>query len=314
MTAPMRMPRITRRPGRAYTAVSVVLAAAAVFSTAIGCGPAATDKASGTTSPSAKATDSFAPAPPVINAPILTSAPVARLQPGSPIMVGEGTATMVCKAGFLIDYPDPNRADQRLPGFITAAQCSRGATHAPVSVMRAQDASQPPSRIQVGEITYAASGTEQPAVTNEPWTIPTSPLAVFGSGRQDWALPVGAEINNQTTTGATVQELVPARLSRASATWSNVDGDIVTGRVLDPVETPELKNLPTGIARVVLAADNANKPIEQWVLGSPVTVDIDNAIYNLGVIVGVDETRHWVVVDLINPLLTQLDARLITAA
>ncbi|EPQ77353.1 hypothetical protein MMMB2_2015 [Mycobacterium marinum MB2] len=88
----------------------------------------------------------------------------------------------------------------------------------------------------------------------------------------------------------------------------------MTGRVLDPAETPELKNLPTGIARVVLAADDANKPIEQWVLGSPVTVEIDNAIYNLGVIVGVDETRHWVVVDFINPLLTQLDARLITAA
>ncbi|QUR69725.1 hypothetical protein F6B93_10375 [Mycobacterium spongiae] len=88
----------------------------------------------------------------------------------------------------------------------------------------------------------------------------------------------------------------------------------MTGRVLDPSSTPELKNLPDGIARVVVAADDTNKPIEAWVLGSPVTVDHEGAIYNLGVITGVDPSRHWVVVDLIDPFLAQQDARLITTA
>jgi hypothetical protein len=88
----------------------------------------------------------------------------------------------------------------------------------------------------------------------------------------------------------------------------------VTGHVLDPVSTSELKDLPAGIARAVVAADDMNKPIERWVLGSPVTVDLEGATYKLGVITGVDETRHWVVVDLINPFLAQQNARMITAS
>ena len=122
------------------------------------------------------------------------------------------------------------------------------------------------------------------------------------------------KINDQTPTDATVQAVQPAEQRKASAKWSNVDGVVVTGHVLDPVATRELKDLPAGIARVVVAADDTDKPIEQWVLGSPVTVDLEDAIYNLGVIVGVDETRHWVVVDLISPLLAQQNARLITTA
>lgn len=229
-------------------------------------------------------------------------------------MVGDGAATEVCKAGFYIDYPDANHPGQRLPGFITSAQCAHGVAHATVSVMKVQAADQPPTRVEVGEITYAAPGDQQPAVADEPWTIPTSPLAVFSSGRPDWALPVDLEINDQTPTGATVQVVQPVQQRKAPAQWSNVDGVVVTGHVLDPVSTPELANLPAGIARVVVAADDTDKPLEKWVLGSPVTVNLDDAIYNLGVITGVDETRHWVVVDLINRFLVHHNARLITTA
>ncbi len=314
LSARMQAMPITRRSGKAYAVAPMVLTAAVVFGATVGCGSTANDKASGTTSSSTKATASFAPPPPSINAPILTSGPVTQLQPGSPIMVGDGAATTVCKAGFYIDYPDANHAGQRLPAFITSAQCSQGAPHAPVSVMKEEAAGQPPRRITVGEFTYVAPGDQQPAVAHEPWTIPTSPLAVFSSGRSDWAVPVGLKINGQTPTSAVVQAVQPAEQRTASAKWSNVDGVVVAGHVLDPASTPELKDLPAGIARVVVAADDSDKPIERWVLGSPVTVDLEDTTYNLGVITGVDETRHWVVVDLISPLLAQQSARLITTA
>jgi hypothetical protein len=315
VSARMQILKITRRSGKvyAYAAVPMVLTAV-VFGRIVGCGSTANDKTSGTTSSSAGATASFAPPPPSINAPTLTSGPVTQLQPGSPIMVGDRAATMVCKAGFYVDYPDSSHAGQRPPGFITSAQCSQGAAHAAVSVMKVVAAGQPPARIKVGDITYVATGDEQPAVANEPWTIPTSPLAVFSSGRSDWALPVDLKINDQTPTAATVQAVQPVEQRKAPAKWSNVDGVVVTGHVLDPVSTPELADLPVGIAGVVVAADDTNNPIERWVLGSPATVDLDDAIYNLGVITGVDETRHWIVVDLINPLLAQQNARLITTA
>lgn len=227
-------------------------------------------------------------------------------------MVGDGAATMVCKAGFYVDYPDTNHAGKRLPGFITSAECAQGAAHAPVSVMKAEPPGQPPTRIKVGEITYINPGDQQPAVANEPWTIPISPLAVFSSGQPNWTVPVDLKINDQKPTSATVRTVEPAEQHKAPAKWSNVDGVVVTGHVLDPASTPELKSLPDGIARVVVAADDTNTPIERWVLGSPVTVDLDGEIYNLGVITGVDETRHWVVVDLINQFLAQQNARLIT--
>lgn len=309
----MQVLQITRRGGKVYAAAPMVLTAVVILG-AVGCGSTANDKASGTTSSSAKATASFGPPPPSINAPTFTSGPVHQLQPGSPIMVGDGAATVVCKAGFYVDYPDANHAGQRLPGFITAAQCSSGAAHVPVSVMKAEAAGQPPSRIKVGEITYVAPGDQRPVVANEPWTIPTSPLAVFSSGQPDWAVPVDLKINDRPPTGATVQAVQPVEQRKAPAKWSNVDGVVVTGHVLDPVSTPELKDLPAGIARVVVAADDTNKPIEQWVLGSPVTVDLDGATYNLGVITGLDEARHWVVVDLINPFLAQQNVRMITTA
>lgn len=308
----MQIPQITRRGRTLYAAAPIILTAALALGT-VCCASNASDKSSGTTSSSVKSSASFAPPPPSINAPTLTSGPVTALQPGSPIMVGDLAATMVCKAGFYIDYPDANHGGQRLRGFITAAQCAQGAAHAPVSVMKMQAAGEPPRRIKVGEITYVAPGDVPPAVANEPWTIPTSPLAIFSSGQPAWAVPVDIKVNDQMPTGATVQAVQPVEQRKAPARWSNVDGVVVTGHVLDPASTPDLKDLPAGVARVVVAADDTTKPIEQWVLGSPVTVDLDGTIYNLGVITGVDETRHWIVVDLINPLLVQQDARLITA-
>lgn len=229
-------------------------------------------------------------------------------------MVGDGAATTVCKAGFYVDYLDTRHAGQRLPGFITSAQCARDAAHTPVSVMKVGAAGQPPSRIRVGEITYINPGDHEPAVAHAPWTIPTSPLAVFSSGQADWMVPLDLKINDQAPTSAIVQATQPITQRGAAAKWSNVDGVVVTGHVLNPLVTPELKNLPDGVARVVVAADETDRPIQRWVLGSPVTVRLDGAIYNLGVIVGVDEAKHWVVVDLINPFLAQQKARLITMA
>lgn len=268
----MQIPLIARQTTTLHLVSPIILTAVLVWG-AVGCASTASDKASSTTSSTANATASFDPPPPSINAPILTSGPVTQLQAGSPIMVGDGAATMVCKAGFYLDYPDANHGGQRLPGFITAAQCSRGAARAPVSVMKVEAAGQPPRRIKVGEISYVAPGNEQPPIVNEPWTIPTSPLAVFSSGRPDWAVPVDLKVNDQTPTGAIVQAAQPIEQRKASATWSNVDGVVVTGHVLDSASTPELKDLPAGIARVVVAADETTKPINPGcsALRSPLT-------------------------------------------
>jgi hypothetical protein len=228
-----------------------------------------------------------------------------------PVMVGDGTEG--CMTGFYIDYPDPSHPDKQLPAFVTAAQCAQGDAHAPVSVMKAEAAGQAPKRTKIGEITYITPGDEQPTVAGEPWTTPTSPLAVFASGTSDWVMPVDVMVNDQTPTSETVQTAEQVEQRKAAAKWTNTFGLVVTGRVLDPASTPELKAIPAGIDRVVVAADDTTKPIYEWVRGSPATVDMDGATHNLGIIVGTDEARHWVVVDLIGPFLAKHGAHLFTA-
>ena len=227
-------------------------------------------------------------------------------------MLSDEPAAAVCIAGFYIDYPDPNHPGQRLLGFITAAQCAERGMHTPVFVMKDEAGGQRPSRIKVGEITHVAPGDPVPAIAGEPWTMPSLSLAVFSSGRAGWAFPVGVMINEQVPPTGIVQNPELAQQSNAPAKWRSDFGNVVTGHVLDPASTPELRDIPAGVARVVVAADDAASPIDQWVCGSPVTVDLDGVTENLGVITAVDETRHWVVVDLMNPVIADQHARLVT--
>lgn len=303
-----------RRARTVHAAVTTVVVAAVAVGL-VGCGSETTEKAASTTASSAQATLSTNPfpfpLPPAVNEGTLVPVPVSHLRPGVPIMVGD-KATTVCIAGFYIDYPDPNHPGQRLPAFLTAAQCARGNSHAPVAVMKAEAAGQSPKRTQIGEVIYVTAGDQRPAVVDQPWTIPTSPLAVFSSGRPDWAMPVEIMVNDKVPTSEIFQTAQPAEQRKAPAKWTNSLGVVVTGHVLDRASTPELKDIPASIERVVVAADDPAKPIYEAVLGSPVTVDVDGVTHNLGIIIGTDETRHWVVVDLIGPFLAQQGAHLVT--
>lgn len=303
-----------RLTGIVYAAVTTATVGA-VAAGIVGCGPKTTDKSGRTSASSAHATSLTIPfpLPPPINEATLVSGPVSRLRPGAPIMVGDN-ATGVCIAGFYIDYPDLNHPGRQLPAFLTAAQCAHGNTHAPVAVMKVDAPGQNPKRTQIGEITYLSAGDENPAVAGAPWTMPTSPLAVFSSGQPTWPMPVEVTVNNKAPTSQMLQTAQPAEQRKAPATWTNSFGAVVTGHVLDPASTPELRDIPANIQRVVVAADDPSNPIYPQVLGSAVTVDVDGGTSNLGVIVSTDETRHWVVVDLISPFLAAQGARLATTS
>jgi hypothetical protein len=230
-------------------------------------------------------------------------------------MVGDSDATITwCTAGFYLDYPDPNQPDHQLSAFATAAQCAHGDNHLPVSVMKAGAAGPAPDRTQIGEITYVTPGDERPAVAGEPWTIPTSPVAVFSSGQPQWALPVDVTINDRPPTGEIAQTAKSVEEGAAHATWTNSLGRVVTGHVLDPSSTPELKDIPAGIERVVVATDGATTAIDQSDRGSPVTAEVGGVTSNLGIIIETDAARHWLVVDLIGPFLAKQRARIVTAS
>jgi hypothetical protein len=306
---------MTQRIRAVRTAVAVVIVVVITLGL-VGCRLTTTGENAttpGSSVPDTKSFDWSAPGmlPPTINKATLVPGPVSRLRPGMPVMVGDGTEG--CMTGFYIDYPGPSHPRQQFPAFVTAAQCAQGDDHAPVSVMRAETAGRAPKRTKIGEITYITPGDEQPAVAGEPWTVPTSPLAVFASSTSDWVLPVDVIVNDQTPTSETVQTAEQVEQRKATAKWTNTFGLVVTGRVLDPASTPELKDIPAGIERVVVAADDPTKPIYEWVRGSPVTVDMDGVTHNLGIIVGADEAKRWVVVDLIRPFLAKQGAHLLTA-
>ena len=125
-------------------------------------------------------------------------------------------------------------------------------------------------------------------------------------------MPVEVMVNDKVPTSEIFQTAQRAEQRKAPAKWTNSFDVVVTGHVLDPASTPELRDIPADIERVVVAADDPAKPIYPEVLGSPVTVDVDGVTYNLGIIVGTDEMRHWVVVDLIGPFLAKQGAHLVT--
>ncbi|WP_343571931.1 hypothetical protein [Mycobacterium sp.] len=239
------------------------------------------------------------------------SGPVSGLRPATPIMVGDNATAKVCLTGFYIDYPDTTRNGEHFPAFITAAQCAQGNDHAPVAVMKASGRGQSPTRTKIGVITYVSPGEETPADGDAPWTIPTSLLAVLTAGQPNWALPVEVTVNGKPPASTLVQSVQPVEQGKAPVTWTNSFGEVVTGHVLDPAATPEIRDIPSNIERVVVAADDPSKPIAAEVLGSPVTVDLNGITSNLGVVVGIDKDRHWVVVDLVDSFLTTHGAHLI---
>lgn len=72
-----------------------------------------------------------------------------------------------------------------------------------------------------------------------------------------------------------------------------------------------MRDLPAGSERVVVAADDMETPIGEQLVGAPVTAQVDGSTQNLGIITGIDETRHWVVVDLIGSFLLRQNAELV---
>lgn len=249
--------------------------------------------------------------PPDVNDAVVFPRPVSRLYPGMQVLVGEGTNTTVCAAGFYVGLPDPNDPSSRLTGFLTAAQCARGDGNAPVAVMKVEDAGMAPTQTRVGQMTYLTAGEMRLRVADEPWTIPSSPLAVFNSGPGGWVLPVDAAINGEPPAPELVQTAAAVQHDRVVAAWSGPDGLVASGQVLDPAATPELRDLPAGIERVVVAADDTSSPLGEQLLGAPATARVNGFTQTLGIIIGTDEARHWVVIDLISPFLGQQNAELL---
>lgn len=132
--------------------------------------------------------------------------------------------------------------------------------------------------------------------------MPTSALAVFSSGPGGWPLPVDGTVNGRPPAADTIETVDAVQHNRARAAWTDLDGRVVEGHVVD---------VPAGIDRVVVAADDANAGLDARIIGSPVTAEVDGSTGNLGIITGIDVARHWVVVDLIGPFLTQQNAALI---
>ncbi|OBG05653.1 hypothetical protein A5772_02450 [Mycolicibacter sinensis] len=290
--------------------MAVVLAAAFACGVA-GCGESDPEGASAATESPALVTRPADVLPPEVNDAVVFPRPVSRLHPGMQVLVGEGTGTTVCTAGFYVSLPGPSDPGTILNGFVTAAQCARGGGKAPVAVMKVGDAGMAPTQTKVGQMAYLTAGEMRPRVAGEPWTMPRSPLAVFSSGRDDWVLPVDATINDQPSTAQVVQTAGAVENSRALAAWTGLDGRVAAGHVLDPAATPELRDLPAGSERVVVAADDMETPIGEQLVGAPVTAQVDGSTQNLGIITGIDETRHWVVVDLIGSFLLRQNAELV---
>lgn len=249
--------------------------------------------------------------PPAVNEATVVPRPVSRLQPGIQVLVGDGTTTTVCTTGFYVDFPDPDAAGQRFSGFVTGAQCAHGDGDASVAVMKIEDAGLAPTRTQIGEIAYLTAGESRPQVADQAWTMPISPLAVFRSGPGGWTLPVDVTVNGKPPTAATIQTADVVQRNRARAAWTDLDGRVVGGRVVDPAVTAELRDIPAGIDRVVVAADDTDTAGDAKIIGAPVTAEVDGSTANLGIITGVDTARRWVVVDLIGPFLTRQGAALI---
>ncbi|MGV0633967.1 hypothetical protein ABQE69_10235 [Mycolicibacillus trivialis] len=147
-----------------------------------------------------------------------------------------------------------------------------------------------------------------PDTVDPPWSLPFAPVAVFGPVNGDWVLPVATTVHERPVPTRTVRRADEVEHSGATATWTSSFGTTVTGHILDPATTPELASVPATVQRVVIAADDPTadpQPFYNLILGSPVTVEIDGVTANLGMVTGVDPDRHWVVVDLLGPMLSE---------
>jgi len=177
-----------------------------------------------------------------------------------------------------------------------------------VSVTRpaADERADEPDEQRIGALSYLSPGV--PGTVDPPWSLPFAPVAVFGPETGDWVLPVATTVRERPVATRTVRRADEVEHRGATATWTNSFGTTVTGHILDPATTPELATVPAVVQRVVIAADDPTAdppPGYTLVLGSPVTVEIDGVTANLGMVTGTDPDRHWVVVDLLGPMLTE---------
>ncbi len=294
------------RPKGVVISISLVLAVA-------GCGSDNLQKRPVAGMSSVAGTGPVNVLPPTVNEAKVMPRPVSRLQPGIQVLVGEGSSTTVCTSGFYLDFPDPGNAGQRTAGFVIGAQCAHGDEDAPVFVMKSEADGLASTRTKVGEIIYRTPGEARPNVADRPWTMPTSPLAVFSSGPGESGLTVGGAVNGEPPTADAIQTADVVQRRQAHAMWTDLDGRVVAGRVVDPAAAAELRDIPPGIDRVVVAADDPNTAIDAKIIGAPVTADVDGSIANLGIITAVDPARRWVVVDLIAPFLVRHNAVLVVS-
>ncbi|WP_234787310.1 hypothetical protein [Mycolicibacter sinensis] len=133
----------------------------------------------------------------------------------------------------------------------------------------------------------------------------------FSSVPGGWPLAVDVAINDEPPAAQVVQTAEAVENSRALAAWTGLDGRVAAGHVLDPATTPELRDLSAGGERVVVAVDDTATPIGEQLVGAPVTAQVAGSTHNLGIITGIDEARHWVVVDLIGSFLLRQNAELV---
>lgn len=140
---------------RGAIACRPIVAVAAILAWgAVGCGSHSSGNAAATTHSTNGPPRSASLLPPEINEAVVVPGPVSRLSPGARVMVDQGSATVICTAGFYVTFPDRNDPQRRSSGFVTAAQCAGGNSHAPVSVMRNEDDGMAPTRTTIGEFTY----------------------------------------------------------------------------------------------------------------------------------------------------------------
>ncbi len=274
----------------------------ALLVTLVGCGTGPDDRPPPHTGTPASMT--FGPLPPPITSARLYTARVALLTPGAPIMLGEERTdpTRICQAGFAVTD------GTHITRFLTAAQCAHGDPHAAVSVTRPApgERTEEVGEHRIGVISYLRPGV--PGAVDPPWSLPFSPVAVFGPQAGEWALPVATTVRGRPVPARDVQHPDEVFHRDATATWTSFSGTTVTGHILDPATTPELATMPATVQRVVVAADDPDAdppPVYTLILGSPVTVEIDGVTANLGVVTGTDPDRHWVVVDLLGPVLAE---------
>ncbi len=301
-------PRRNRRGLRRFCARSL---SAVAVSAALFAAPAALADPDESPAPAPPA---WVPALPQPAKSRVATAVVTTLRAGAPFEVDVtlpdevSDSERVGALGFPVTRPDADGTER--PGFLTAAQCANGVAGAPVAVTKTFVYREKFEQTRIGEVTDLPAGDLRPALPDQPWTMPVSPIAVVAPPESGWPLPVDTAVNGRPATAATVATAADAW--GAPVSWTDSLGRVVTGRVLDPADTPEPATIPVGVERVVIAADAPLELGAELTRGSAVTAMIDGVVQTLGIVTAADPARNRVVVDLIAPWLAAQHARLVT--